>query len=249
MIVVSVKADITAAMRKLREIEQRQVPFATALALTRAAQFAKRTLVEEMRRDFRNPTPFTLNSLRVDAATKSDLRSKIYFKDFAGSGTPASKYLAPEIFGGARSAKGFERSLQRVGILPSGWFAVPADGAPFDQYGNVPAGVLVKILSQLQAFGEQGYSMNETAAQRAKRRRRPEGRYFAVLPNDPPSNKLKPGIYEKLDHSLSMIFIFTPKDPTYRARYPFFQVGEDAARSQFGVEFPKALEQALATAR
>jgi len=249
MIVVGVKADISAAIAKCNRLAKSQVPFATALALTRAAQKTKARLVEEMQRDFDRPTPFTLNSLRVDAATKQDLRAKVYFKDFAGSGTPAGKYLAPEIYGGPRHAKGFERALQRAGILPSNWYCIPTDGAPLDQYGNVPAGVIVRIMSQLQAFGEQGYSMNETAALRAKRQRRPEGRYFAVTPNNQPTNNLRPGIYERISGNLSMIFVFTSKQPEYRERFPFFEVGEATARAEFQVQFPQALEQALATAK
>jgi len=141
--------------------------------------------------------------------------------------------------------------LQRAGILPSGWFVIPGEGAPLDAYGNVAGSVIVRIASQLQAFGESGYRANETPEQRHKRNRlKKEGRYFAIQPNE--RGALKPGIYERLGGShgeISCVFVFSSKAPSYRARYPFTALAQEFAKPHFAQEFESALRQAVATAR
>src|SRR3546814_6873764 len=58
-------------------------------------------------------------------------------------------------------------ALQRVG-LPGDQYAFPAAGAELDAYGNMSRGQVVRLLSYLQAFGEQGYRANATARSRAR---------------------------------------------------------------------------------
>ncbi|SER86124.1 hypothetical protein SAMN04244573_04468, partial [Azotobacter beijerinckii] len=58
-----------ASADRLRRIE-RQMPFATALALTRTAQLAKEAIEQDMRSVFDRPTRWTLNSLRLIPARK-----------------------------------------------------------------------------------------------------------------------------------------------------------------------------------
>ena len=68
--------------RTLSDIERRQLPFATSLALTRTALMVKAAEVEEMKRVFDAPTRFTLNSLFVRPAKKSRLEAVVWVKDY-----------------------------------------------------------------------------------------------------------------------------------------------------------------------
>lgn len=79
----------------LTELEQRQIPYATATALTRAAQGLMDRLRDEMRVVFDRPTPYTLNSLRMVPARKDRLEARVWFKDEADGAQPASVWIAP----------------------------------------------------------------------------------------------------------------------------------------------------------
>ena len=65
----------------------------------------------------------------------------------AGSGTPAAKFLLPQIEAGGRDQKRFEVALKAVGILKAGWYVVPGDHAEIDAYGNIKASQIRHILS------------------------------------------------------------------------------------------------------
>lgn len=247
MMAIGIKADIDRALAELDDYKQRQVPFATAVALTRTAKYAKGVLVTEMDKAFDRPTPYTRNALYVQPATKRDLKAEVLFRSFAGKGNPATRFLTPEVYGGTRRPKAFENLLIRNGIMPAGWFAIPASGAQLDAYGNVPGSLITKMLSQLRASSDP--TANESAEARRKRnRRQAKQRYFAVGVNS--GDRLKPGIYERLGiRQIRPVFIFTRKPPHYKKRYRFYEVGEDAARGRFPVEFDLSMRQAIATAK
>ncbi|MBC2676904.1 hypothetical protein [Pseudomonas baltica] len=68
---------LTDGLAELTEIEQRQIPFATALALTETAKLIKSSIEDEMRAVFDRPTPFTMNALRLIPATKQKLEARV----------------------------------------------------------------------------------------------------------------------------------------------------------------------------
>lgn len=252
MMLIGVRANIDEMLSAASALEREQMPFATALALTRTAQYAKAELVSLMDVVFDRPTPFTKGALYIVPATKQRLTATVKVKDEAAKGNPAVRWLMPEIFGGTRNMKGFEALLMRNGLLPRGWYAVPAIGAPLDGYGNVPGNVITKILSQLQASRDS--TANESADVRRRRnRRQQQGRYFAVIPGRAPRNKLPPGIYERFgttQHAKVVpVFVFTSKAPHYQKRYDFYGVGERIARERFPTEFRAAMKVALESAR
>lgn len=107
-----------------------------------------------------NPTDYTMRGFRLYPATKRKLLAEVDFRVAMGRGTQGRDYLSPLVYGGERKLKSFERSLQRVGLLPSGMAAVPGNAAKLDAYGNMSRGQIVQILSYFKAFGEQGYRAN-----------------------------------------------------------------------------------------
>src|ERR1051325_4706485 len=126
----SATVDVQNLMRRMSAYEK-QFPFATALALTRTAKDAQPAVRARMQKDFDRPTPFTLNSTYITPAKKTDPvpTADVYFKNEASKGTPAAKYIAPEVFGGQRGQKRFEHALRAAGILPQGMVTVPGAGA------------------------------------------------------------------------------------------------------------------------
>lgn len=243
MITVSVRGDISRAISRLNDVQQKHVPFATALALTKTGQAVKAALEVEIGEVFDRPTAFTKNALFLSPATKTRLRARVWIKD------RQVKYLAPQVYGGARNTKGFEKLLQRTGMMPAGWYAIPAKGVKLDGHGNVPGGTITKILSQLQSSRDP--TANENMKAKGKRNRSsPRGRYFAIQPG---RSHLLPGIWERMGSAwgsaVRLVFLYTPKKPGYQARLKFYEIGEKVARAEFPIQFRLALRRALATAR
>lgn len=238
-------------LRNMSDVQRKHAPFAVAMALTKTAQRAQAGVLDVMRQRFDRPTPYTLNSLRVVPAKKSDTQpfAKVYFKDDAFKGTPASKFLTPEVYGGARAAKRFERALIGKGLMRSGQFAVPASGAQLDAYGNVRRAQIVQILSALRAFGEQGYMANRTNSKRSQRKGRAAQYFVAAMDG-------VEGIWQRKQfghgEGIRPVFVFTGGAPHYRVRVPFDKIVENVARARFIGEFKSAMDYALqraATAR
>ena len=220
MIQFGVKSNLDQLTKAFDKMASGQVPFATSLALNRTAQLAKDTLRHTMERVFDRPKPFTLNSLFVRPANKSNLVATVGHKD----ASPVNKYLRWEIEGGQRARTGLERlaaSLGGGGKL----YLVPAKGMRLDPYGNVPAGVLRRIVSGLQSRG---------------------GDIFAVRPGS--KSHLTPGIYQRSGKRAIALMIFV-SHAHYRKLYDLPGVVERVVNAEFGKQFAAAMDYALASAR
>lgn len=237
MITLDVQTDIAQALKKFYALEPRQFPFIVSLAMNRTMQQIKKNEQQEISRAFDRPTPFTMNSLQITPATKDNLQASIGLRDFAGKGTPASKYLAPEIYGGDRRYKRFELALKSAGILPDGMFAVPGKGAALDQYGNMTASYITRILSYLRASPD-------ATQNRARRGKAKALQFFAVSrPND---RSLPLGIYERTGNTIRLVIAFV-KQPLYRERFKFYDVAGQSTQQLLADELRKAAEYAIST--
>lgn len=225
---------------RLDALARQQLPFVTALALTRTGQAVQQGLRAEMSKVFDRPTPYTLNSLRLIPATKQRLQAVVWVKDewsVGTSGTPATKYLTPEIYGGPRGVKGFEKALRRAGILADNMYAVPAADAPLDRYGNLTGALMVQLLSSLGALHD---SLSRQTARSMKRHRTPS-EFFVVT--KPGSNRTE-GIWRRRGSEVRPILHFV-KQPQYRPRLRFFEVGKAIAERELPRQFHLALAQTL----
>ncbi|HEU4603750.1 MAG TPA: hypothetical protein VFS24_17375, partial [Steroidobacteraceae bacterium] len=196
MLAYSVQGDISQIERHLSGMARDQVPFATVLALTRTAKFAERKIKEEIPRVFDRPTPFTKNATYVQPATKQRRYAMVYIREQEKGRVAPIRYLQPQIYGGARGRKSFEKRLIESGKMPPNTYAVAATAADLDQYGNIKGGQITKILSDLQAQFDE--TQNTTARSRQRRlrsRRRRASFYFSTWPPSPKTAHLKPGIY------------------------------------------------------
>ena len=94
-----VKADVKQATRYLKRVQRKQVPFATAKALTATAQDTQKNLVKGMKRDLHRPTPFTQKGIGIRRATKKNLTASVFVKPIQ------LEYLKWAIFGGTRQPR------------------------------------------------------------------------------------------------------------------------------------------------
>lgn len=216
---------------------EKQIPFATALALTRSAQAAQKDLIAAMPMHLDNPTPFTLNSTFVKSATKSRLIAEVGLKDWAARGTAAARYLFPQIHGGKRGDKRSERAMRFRGLLQPGQYLVPGDDAKLNKYGNIPAPQVVKALSNVS--GQIDEAQN-TTSDRAKGKRQRSGKQYFMMPNV--------GIFYRQGKGLRS-FMIVGSQPQYQKRFDFFGVMEKSIASHLPDQIQAAIEQAIATAR
>jgi hypothetical protein len=239
--------DVSDVMRGL-DLADEAIRFATMTAINRTLAKVLKAERAELQ-GFDRPTPYTMNSLFVDQAKPERLWGRVWVKDDAGKGTPATKYLLPNVEGGDRGMKRFERALYLAGILPNGMYAVPGKGARLDAYGNMSRGQIVQILSWFAAFGEQGYRSNMTdkgrlrLAQGTAKRPVRGIEYFVVRSQ---SGGLKtPGVYQKrrfgFGDEIRPVLIFVDGAPNYERRFDWYGVGQRIVREEFGPEMRRSL--------
>lgn len=230
---------------ELDDIEHRQLPFVQMLAATRLAQRVKKGMLPVMKARLDRPTPTTLNSLFVKAATKSKA-AQVYFKDSWASGVPADAYLQQAVSGGIRPHKRFEKALIARGIMQASEYAVPT--APFmNQYGNVSRGTMTKILSGLGAAETRsGYQANASNSARSKAK----GNAHRFFSGDVDGTR---AVWEHkamgMGNAVRPVFIFSASAPRYRTIFPFFKIGENIVKAHHSAEVAQAFAEARATAR
>lgn len=120
MIDISITANVREISKSLSALAYKELPFATARALTelaREVQAAERTGMQSV---FDTPKAFTLNSVRVFGATKDSLTAGIFVMD------KAANYLSPFEEGGEHFLNPGQTKLH-----------VPVQ-APHDAGGNLP---------------------------------------------------------------------------------------------------------------
>jgi hypothetical protein len=232
MFKISIESEIKQGIEWLENIKK-GVPSVLSKTLNETAKDVKAAEVEEMKTVFDRPKPFTLNAILIRFASRDNLTVEIGFREWAGKGTPAGKYLMPQVYGENRPLKRSET------ILGSYW--VPAPGARLDQYGNISAGQITQVLSRLGLFGEMGYSMNVTRRSR-KTNRKPRD-YFIIREGD--QNHLHPGVWERLPgHRVRPVLLFI-KSPHYQVRFKFNEVAEKTLTENIQKRFNEAIVQGL----
>lgn len=250
-------------IRSMTALEKQEVPFALAKALTQTAQEIKAETVKEIERKIDRPKPYTLRSMYIKMAKKTDYpraEAVVGFKDATyAAGTPASVYMRPAVTGDDRNVKRFEAALQAAGILPKGMYVVPGAACPLDLYGNIKPSFIVQILSYFRAFGEQGYKANITDKRKARlakgnAKKGIEGYSYFVSSGGQVNyhtRHLEPGIYRRSGASgqiIRPVMIFVRK-PKYTKRIPFFEIAQKTVDKNFKTHFYKALYAAVSHTR
>lgn len=238
------KIDInTLGAEKLTTTVLQQIPFAAALALTRTAQQAQRDIIAHFAFDFDRPTDYTMNSTYIKPATKTDLESEVFIKQDASKGTPASKYLAPEIVGGPRGHKRGENALIRAGYMSPGMYFAPGRGQTLDAYGNISGSAMTKIIS---ALGANPYAVPSS---KSRARAIAAGKNIDLFVARPGGGRLPLGVWQRLKTKIKPLLIFFDRTPNYRVRIRFYELCQNAFDRTFAKNYNEALIQALKTAR
>lgn len=244
---VSVKNGLDQMLDGLEALEPRNIPFAIAKSLTDTAKDVEQFTREKMPSHIDRPTPFTLNSLFTKVATKTNLVATVMFKDFAGKGAPAGKYLQPITEGKQRGDKGTERKLKNAGVIRRDQFIVPAKGGKLNSYGNVPASTYVQVLSYLKASGESGFLANRTKRSMARNTKMKQ--FFVVQEDGKHSGLAKglaPGIYQRMSQSrggkaVKLVFALV-RQPKYAIKFPFYEEAQQRTLDVFPAKIKATIE-------
>lgn len=228
-------------------------------ALNKTGYDIREALIDEMKRVFDQPTPWTLNSIWVNRATKTNFSASVNFKKTED----VRHYILPQVYGGNRFQKRTESLLRRRGILGANEVMVPASNGAVrrDAYGNVSRGQLQQILSQLGAFYLAGSNKNESLKSKTRKDRTLlQDRYFVARKgesrvgfgswkNGEKIQHLKSGIWVRTrtisSNEIYPIFFFANK-ATYRIRFRFHEVAQKTAKDNFERQYFKALDRHLA---
>ncbi|HGJ5854967.1 hypothetical protein [Arsenophonus nasoniae] len=124
-------ANLDDLARQLRSL-RRQIPFATAQAMTRVMRKIEQAQKVALQRQLENPTPFTLKSVGSKGARKDDLRAKVFVRDIAAS------YLEPFEVGGVHK-------LNSAALLNP-------KNVKLNKYGNLPRNKLSQLKSKDNVF-------------------------------------------------------------------------------------------------
>ena len=240
---IVVKSDLERLSRDFGQLGREQLPFAYSQTINRLARQAVADLRAEMEKVFDRPTPWALNAFYARLGTKKKPIAEIRTREFAGKGTPAWKYLTPEVFGGARRMKRFERALSAK--FQTG-MTVPGSGASLDQYGNISEADINRILSALGAFAENGYLANRARKPRGARARRQQTFFLAHTRKD--GTPL--GIYKVVSAGhVEPVLIFPRRAPSYRIRFRYAQVIDASVKAHLDLFAREELQKAIDTAR
>ena len=122
----------------LSRLQKNQIPFATAVAITKTLKIAQVGVKKQAIKDIDRPTPFTLRGFRVEGANKRTLTGRLFIQPIQG------QYLGLQIFGGTRLPKGSALALP------------PAKPGPGnirrDKFGNIPRSQRPRVQTAKGAF-------------------------------------------------------------------------------------------------
>lgn len=242
MIEIKATSNIEQLSRAMRELGSAKMPKALARAATLTAYKVRESVSEALSKEFDRPTPVTLKSLYVKAAKPGGANARVWFKDSFNSGIPADKYLQPQVQGGARSPKRFEKALIAKGLISSGEYVIPTKDV-MNVFGNVPGALSVKVLSGLGAAETtSGSTANASGSRRSKKKGNKKRFFIAKIKNTKAIWEAKQTAFGR---AIRPIFIIVNKAPTYSKRLEFFKIAQDTVEREYVTQFSKAIDDII----
>ncbi len=224
---------LAALAAELGDIPSRVLPYAAATAITKGVKRGQQAVITRMSQSFVRPVAYTLNSTRIEIATKDRLFGRIAVKDQrAGRGTRPESYLLPEVEGGERNKKGLEKLLQFRGFLQANEWAYPQSSVILDANGNVSGPKVRSILNQLGKPGSK-YFAGEVGKKRTR------GVWERV---DVKSAGAKNRAGKSKPRSVRAVFVFSRNVPTYKPRLDFTGAARQAVSEGFASDFYAAAQ-------
>jgi hypothetical protein len=226
-------------------LTEKNIRYAVAKAMTDSAKDAQARLKAETPRFVDRPTPWTLNGTYVRSAGPNRLTAEVGFKQDAYKGSPAGKYLNPMARGGDRSSTRVEGVLRSGGVIKPNQFIVPTPAFRGDPFGNVPRGILTRMLSQTKAFTGPLASKNASDSARSKRKRAKTGAFFAIYTKE--LGEGPKGIFYRAPGAKSFELAFGVLDdaPNYERTFPIQRILNDEYAKAYARNIQTSLTKEL----
>tara|TARA_R100000231_G_scaffold118882_1_gene89008 strand:+ start:5243 stop:5968 length:726 start_codon:yes stop_codon:yes gene_type:complete len=149
-----ITSDIDKALKGLTALDEKNISFAVAKAMTLTGQFAQNKLKVALNAAIDRPTPFTMNSTFVTFAKPTKLFMEVGIKSQTTRGRiPAGRYLQSLIKGKAPTVKAVDQAASKIagykGVL------VPSQNSPvkLNRYGNVSLANYKKVIGGARSSG------------------------------------------------------------------------------------------------
>ena len=252
-------SDLRRLARDMEDFSQRRMKYAVVTALTRTAKAVREGIREKLPQYIDRPVPYTQRGIFFRSATPETMQARVWYNDEWKGATPQARYLYPQIHGGGRSIKRFERAVQAKLNMPPGWYAVPTKHTKLDQYGNIARGQIQQILAQVGTELVAGHSRtmrptkkNGKMSAKTARAYDKAGGQFVAVPQQ--KGKLQPGIYQaegryfgaKLGYGrkagLKAILLFKQR-VSYRERFPFYDLGRGIVEREIGKQLQQSISE------
>ncbi len=133
MLRISIASDVKDQIRRVAAEHKKQVAFALMKTVNELAKMAQVEEKKGLASFFDNPTPFTVNSVAVRYAKKSNPTATIYIRPLA------ARYIAPYEYGGK----------QFLGNKPADLVPISVKA---NQYGNLPRNTIKRYLNRKDVF-------------------------------------------------------------------------------------------------
>ncbi|WP_248447259.1 hypothetical protein [Sinorhizobium meliloti] len=248
MINAQIEVDLQKFNRSLTDIERKQLPYAIMLTLNETAKGGRLEVQREINQVFDRPTAYAKRGVVYDRASRQNLRAAVVVTgDRTKGGLPATAFLGPQIEGGMRTHKAFERQLVDRGLMPRNLVAVPAKRAPLDRYGNMTQGFLNRVMADLQ-IDYRGAGATRTRSSSSIKRNKNYKNARLFVPKQP--SHLYPGVYQRdpATNAIHPVILFVPQ-VSYRIRLRLREVVERYVVANVHDHFAVAFQRSVRTAR
>jgi hypothetical protein len=246
---VSVRGNIAKAAAQLDTIANKQIPYASKLAVDALAEQVKVEITAALPSIFGHTVPFTRTAIHVQKArSKRDPSATVFVLPLQ------ARYLSLEEFGGTRTPAMNTRK-------PSRALTMPGVGAEVDANGNLPFRYVGRLFAAARQQRTARTRFDARVAQRqAKAQQSRSGRKLqplrrpATIQRDSgivqfkgsgPHGRSVGGLFERVDgHRLRRLIAF--EDEThYRPKFGFRDRAGDIVRRNFAAAFDAAIARAL----
>lgn len=220
---IDLKVDLRGFTRGMSDIGKRQLPYAMSMALTATAGHAGVAWQDEMESELDRPTPFTVKSVAVRGARKTNLVATVFIRPVA------AQYLEPFVEGGPHFLGG------KRGLLGP-------RNVPLNAYGNLPRTKLATLKARSDVFvGPVRLKSGQVVSGVWQRKGGAKGKA---------AGRRRPSMAApaKVSGALSLLIRFTDPKPVTQ-HLDFKGRAEAAVRANFQPEFAKAFAHAMATAK
>lgn len=226
---INISSNIAQMQKRLNDLAKKQLPFATARALSDLAKQVQVAETAALPKVLDRPTPFTMKAIGTVSANKYNLVAKVYMRDITAA------YLEPYEFSGPHMLNKGNKAL-----------LVPVMSKT-NQYGNLPRSRLKTLLAKPNVFigtikfGKSGQTISGVW-QRPTVGVRRDGRKGTK------GNTMTGNTRAGMQTGLKLLIRFEDNEPV-KQRLHYMDRAKKIIKVGFYPAIEKALKQAMATAR